>query len=133
MIEIKCPRCEQYWYSDDEDVGRVRLCSSCAEKLRRNRGGPRDALDLPFLIAVTVLLVVDAVAILLTRLWPQTFSTPVLIYGAVLTVAGLAGLRLLAGRFNREVDWSIARWPLLFALTGIPCVIVALTYRTLSP
>src|SRR5207248_5717557 len=39
MIEIKCPRCEQYWYSDDEEGGRVRLCDRCAGDLRRGRRG----------------------------------------------------------------------------------------------
>jgi hypothetical protein len=127
MIEIKCPRCEQYWYSD-EDEGRVRLCSRCGDELRRQRRH-RGEIDVPFLVAVALCLLLDLVLILLTTLRPAIFGKVMLGFGCVLFLAGGVFLRVLARtqggiwRLTGDVDWSLGRWGLLALLTGLACLL----------
>jgi hypothetical protein len=129
VIEIQCPRCKQYWYSD-EDEGRVRLCSQCADDLRRKHG-PRAEIDIPFLIGVGMCLVFDLMLIALTALLPAVFGKVMLVIGFVLFFAGLIFLRILSREtaslwfwgFDREVDWTLGRWALLSILTGLACIL----------
>jgi hypothetical protein len=126
MIEIKCPRCEQYWYDNDAADGRVRLCPTCTDQLRGSRGAPIQ-VDVPLLIGVAVSLVVIVVVIALTALWPSTFKVPMLWSGAVLCIAGFTVFRWLARGFSNDVDWATGRWALLAALVGLMCIIAALS------
>jgi hypothetical protein len=134
MIEIQCPRCRQYWYSD-EDEGRVRLCSRCTDDLRRQRG-PRTEIDAPFLIAVALCLVFDLTLITLTAFFPAVFGTVILAIGSILCLAGLIFWRIVWRRaerdwssgFHREVDWSLGRWALLSLLTGLACMLAFVSF-----
>jgi hypothetical protein len=129
MIEIQCPRCKQYWYSD-EDEGRVRLCSRCVDDLRRQRG-PRAEIDIPFLIAVALCLVFAVMMIVLTALFPKVFGGVMLGIGSILCLMGLIFLRVLTRRSaglgawvsGEEFDWSLGRWAMLILLTGLACVL----------
>ena len=123
MIPVKCPRCLQEWYSDEEDAGRVRLCSACADDLRRNRRGSPVRLD-AFMVAAAFSLAATVALILLGRLWPETFGMVLLVVGLLLFVGGLSGFRLVAGRQHiGDVDWVVARWPMMVALMGLACVL----------
>ena len=130
MIEIKCPRCQLYWYSDNEDEGSVRLCSACAEELRRHRGQPIH-IDVPFLIAVALFLLVDAILIVLTALWPGTFGMLVLVYGLALFVVGLRVFRRTSPGHIGDTNWTVARWPGMIALNGLACVLAAFSFAIL--
>jgi hypothetical protein len=130
MIEIQCPRCKQYWYSD-EDEGRVRLCDRCADDLRRKRG-PRSELDIPFLIGLGVFLLFDVTLIALTALLPAVFGIVMLIFGLVMFIAGWAVFRVLQWEgglsgwlfpFGGNIDWRIGRWALLSMLSGFACLL----------
>src|SRR5262245_3853336 len=112
MIEIKCPRCGVYWYSDDAEGRAVRLCSKCAEELRVQRLTPTP-FDAPFFFGACLFLLADAVLILLTALWPAVFGIPVLIYGLVLFVVGLRIMRYLMPGHAGDADWTEVRWPAL--------------------
>ena len=127
MIEIKCPRCEVYWYSDDAEGGAVRLCTKCAEQLRGKRWTPPH-FDAPFFIAAGLFLLVDAVLILPTALWPTVFGIPVLIYGLVLFVVGLRIMRYLMPGHARDADWTEVRWPALAVLAGLACIMAAVSF-----
>ena len=123
MIEIKCPRCEQYWYSDDEEGGRVRLCDRCADDLRRGRRGGRPMGA--FAVAAAALLAIDVGLIALARLLPAVFGPVLLVYGLVLAFGGAATFRLLLPGLwihAGDIDWGVARWPLLVALMGFVCL-----------
>ncbi|HZY83620.1 MAG TPA: hypothetical protein VFE78_02205 [Gemmataceae bacterium] len=124
MIEIKCPRCEQYWYTDDKEGGRVRLCDRCAGALRRGRRGGQ---PLGAFAAVTAaLLGADLLLVVLARLLPGVFEKVLLGYGLVLSVAGAVGWRLLApgwGLHVGDIDWGAARWPALVGLMGLACLL----------
>jgi hypothetical protein len=131
MIEIKCPRCEGYWYSDDEDAGSVRLCPKCADQLRSKRGAPR-SFDAPFFIWAALFLAVDVVLIVLTAVWPGAFGYPVLAYGLILCCVGLRVFRLFGGDGHiGDVEWTGARWPVLAALAGLACVLAAFSFAIL--
>jgi hypothetical protein len=92
MIEIKCPRCKQYWYDDDDaEGGRVRLCSRCVDQLRLERGH-RAEIDIPFLIGVGVFLVFDLIMIALTALMPAVLGKVTLILGLIMSFVGGGGL-----------------------------------------
>jgi hypothetical protein len=124
MIEIKCPRCEQYWYDDDDaEGGNVRLCSRCVDQLRLERGH-RAAIDMPFLIGVGVFLVFDLIMIALTALMPEAMGKATLVVGLVLCAVGGVSLKmfqsgdlLLADRLV-NTDWMSGRWALLMLLSG---------------
>jgi hypothetical protein len=127
-MEIRCPHCLQYWYSDEEDAGRVRLCPDCADRLRRGRG-PRSEPAGPFLFAVAGLLAADVILIALTALWPRVFGVVLASFGSVLLLIGLAGLRRTVSRGHiAETDWSLARWPLVFALVGAAALLAFFTF-----
>ena len=129
MISVECPRCGKVWYSDDREGGKVRLCSDCVDRLRNKRRGSPFRLD-TFAIVALVLVLLDVLLIALTHLFPDTFGTFDLVFGSVLCFLGLTGLRgCVRGRwYLTDVDWAIARWPLLLALIGLSCV---LTYASL--
>jgi hypothetical protein len=130
MIEIQCPRCEVYWYSDDTDGGTVRLCSKCADQLKSKRGAPV-SFDAPFFIGAALFVLVDVVLIVFTAVWPHIFGYPVLIYGLLLCVVGLRVFRLFAPGHVGDVDWTGARWPALATLAGLACVLGALSFAIL--
>jgi hypothetical protein len=117
------------WYSDDRHGGKVRLCFDCVAKLRTKRRGSPYHLDTIAVVA-QVLILLDVVLIALTHLFPDTFGLFDLVFGSVLCLFGLMGLLAsVRGYANlAEVDWEIARWPLLLALIGLSCV---LTYASL--
>lgn len=130
MIELQCPRCEQYWYTadDDDEGGRVRLCSRCVDQLRLKRGH-RTEIDVPFLAVAGFVLFVDIVLMVLIKLMPAPFGTGVAVLGAVLFFGGVSTLRILSGQWwgglgwwmmnDTEIDWRIGRWALLAALSGM--------------
>lgn len=126
MIEIKCPRCEQYWYDNDEEGGRVRLCSRCVDHLRLQRGH-RAEIDIPFLIAVGVFLVFDLTMIALTALMPAEIGKVTMYIGVVLAIAGGVVWHVLAGGGGwrsgwSELDWRTGRWGLLIFLSGFALI-----------
>jgi hypothetical protein len=129
MISVECPRCGKVWYSDDRHGGKVRLCSDCVAKLRGKRRGSPFRLD-AFAVVALVLILLDVVLIALTQLFPESFGMFDLVFGSVLCFLGLMGLRacMRGGWYLTDVDWEIARWPLLLALIGLSCV---LTYVSL--
>jgi len=124
MISVDCPRCGKVWYSDDRHGGKVRLCSDCADKLRQKRHGSPFRLD-AFAIVALILFAVDGLFILLAHLFPDVLAIPLVVYGGALLFVGLAGLRSCS-RYHwylADVDWDLARWPLLLALVGLACVL----------
>jgi hypothetical protein len=128
MVEIKCPRCEQFWYDDDPDAGRVRLCDRCTTDLRRGRG-PAGQPAGPFLFAVAGVLLADVLLIALTAAWPRVFGLPLALYGGALLVPGLVGLRRAVGRGHvADADGGLARWCLLFTLGGLACLLAVGTF-----
>jgi hypothetical protein len=114
VIEIQCPRCKQYWYSE-ADEGRVRLCDRCHDDLRRKRG-PRAEVDIPFLIGLGMVVVFDLMLITLTALMPAVFGRVLLGSAVVLLIAGTVIFRVL--RWEGAIDWRIGRWALLSLLSG---------------
>jgi hypothetical protein len=127
MIEIKCPRCEQYWYDDDDaEGGRVRLCSRCVDQLRLERGH-RAEIDIPFLIGVGVFLVFDLIMIALTAMMPAVFGKATLILGLIMSViGGRLSLRFLRSGEGWHIadqlsspEWKIGRWAFLVFLSGL--------------
>lgn len=139
MIEIKCPRCEQYWYDeDDAEGGSVRLCSRCVDQLRLQRGH-RAEIDIPFLIAVGVFLIFDVVMIALTALMPAALGKTTLTIGIILSCIGGISLQLLRSGAPWEVterlglgniDWKSGRWALLMLLAGLALMGFALSRST---
>jgi hypothetical protein len=124
VIEVKCPRCEQYWYTDERGGGTVRLCSDCAAKLRRGRRAPLERSDYFFLWAVAIVLPFAVLLITLMALWPGVFGVPGLVIGAVMFLVGAGGLRLtMKGGHVAEEDWSLLRWPVLLILAGLACAL----------
>lgn len=117
MIEIKCPRCEQYWYDeDDAEGGRVRLCSRCVDELRPERGH-RAEIDIPFLICVGVVLLFDLLMIALTALMPGVVARGAAILGLIMTVVGTYTFQYLGGGWH-DTDWRTTRWGLLIGMSG---------------
>jgi hypothetical protein len=126
MIEIQCPRCKQYWFSNEEKRGRFRLCERCVDHLRRKRGH-RVEIDVPFLIAVGMVLVFNLMLIALTALMPAVFGKVMLVFSLLLWIAGWVTFRVLAweGGFFAwffpfgDIDWRIGRWALLMVLSAL--------------
>lgn len=134
MIEIKCPRCAQYWYIDDADDdggGRVRLCSRCKDQIRLKRGH-RAEVDIPFLIGVGLAVVFDLMMIALTALVPRIFGKVMLGISIFMLIAGWAIFRVLQWEgglsgwlfpFAGNIDWRIGRWAMLIFLSGFVCLL----------
>ena len=136
MIEIQCPRCKQYWYSNEEQVGRARLCERCVDHLRRKRG-PRAEIDIPFLIAVGMAVVFDLMLIAVTALMPEVFGKVMLVFGLLLWIAGWVTLRVLSWEgglytwffpFGGDIDWRIGRWALLMVLSALALFTAYVTF-----
>jgi hypothetical protein len=126
MIEIQCPRCKQYWYHNDEEGGRVRLCSRCLDHLRY-KGRQRGLIDLPFLLVAGMLFGIDLLLIALTALRPAAFAKVMAVYGGLQLIGGmipLRGIRLEKG-IEHNVDWKFGRWALLIAISGMVCFLAA--------
>jgi hypothetical protein len=130
MIEIQCPRCKQYWYSD-VDEGRVRLCDRCADDLRRKRG-PRPEVDVPFLIGVVGFVAFDLLLVALAALSPAVFGKVLVGFAVVMLLAGWVTFRLLQWEgglegwlfpFAGNIDWRVGRWALLSLLSGLACLL----------
>ena len=126
MIEIQCPRCKQYWYSN-EDEGRVRLCSRCVDHLRQKRGS-RGEMDLVFLFGLAIALFFDLLLILLTALMPEIFGKACMILALVVWAAGVIVLRFASGTggwsalgfpYGGDFDWHLGRWGLLMFLSAM--------------
>jgi hypothetical protein len=135
MIEIQCPRCGQYWYHNDKEGGRVRLCSRCLDHLQYKRR-QRGLIDLPFLIVAALLLSIDLFLIALSVMKPALFAKVMLVYGCLQLSAGVIGLSWLGfnkeeGRaaylasFTYDTDWKHGRWLLIIALSGLVCILSA--------
>ncbi len=131
MIAVDCPRCGRTWYSDEEEAGKVRLCSDCARHLRDQRRGFVLQFD-AFAITALVLLGVDLFLILLAALVPEPFGVLLLVYGGILLLGGVTLFRVLSWEHWHlsDVDWTVARWAVLAALMGLACV---LAYFSLVP
>jgi hypothetical protein len=99
MIEVKCPRCEQYSYDNDEEGGRVRLCWRCPEHLQYKRR-QRGLIDLPFLIIAALLISIDLFLIALSVLKPVPFTKVMLMYGGLQLLGGMIALSWLG--FSKE-------------------------------
>jgi hypothetical protein len=127
VIEVRCPRCQQYWYTDEEGGGVVRLCADCARQLRRGRRTREPAG--PFLFAAAGLLAVVVALIAFTAAWPRAFGLPVALFGVLLWAPGAAGLRraFRVGHVG-DVDWAFARWPALFIACGTACLLAVCTF-----
>ncbi|MGH7173608.1 MAG: hypothetical protein ACRELF_04845 [Gemmataceae bacterium] len=134
MNEIKCPRCGQYWYDNDEKAGRARLCSRCVDHLQYKRR-QRGFIDLPFLIVAGMLFYLDLSLIALSVLVP-VFAKLMLLYGGLQFVGGMGMLSLLGftreeglnaylSRFTYDTDWKFGRWALLISLSGMVCIFAA--------
>jgi hypothetical protein len=135
MIEIQCPRCKQYWYHNDEEGGRVRLCSRCLDHLRY-KGRQRGFIDLPFLLVGGMLLGIDLLLIAVTALRPNPFAKVMLVYGGLQLFGGMVALSWLGfskeeGRaaylswFTYDTNWKFGRWPLLIAISGMVCFLAS--------
>jgi hypothetical protein len=135
MIEIQCPRCQQYWYDNDEEAGRVRLCSRCVDHLQYKRR-QRGFIDIPFLFAAAMLMLTDLLVIVLTALSPPLLAKVLLLYGGLQLVGGMSVLSWLGftqeeerdeyfSWFTYDTNWKFGRWPLLMALSGIICILAA--------
>jgi hypothetical protein len=128
MIEIQCPRCEQYWYANEEMRGQDRLCSRCVDHLRykhRQRG----LIDLPFLVIAGTLLFVDLILVLLAVLKPTPFAKVLLGYGGVQLIGGMIALFgfVKSGEII-VVNWWYSRWSLLVAVSGMFCLLASLPW-----
>jgi membrane protease YdiL (CAAX protease family) len=127
MFPVKCPRCTLVWYSNEEEGGGVRLCSDCSDALKRNRRWDPVRID-AFLIATGIFVLVDLVFIPLAALLPGTFGTPLLVYGAVLSVGAFLVFSGFQGSLYgvplvEKADWSLMRWPVMIGLVGFACVL----------
>jgi hypothetical protein len=122
MKEVRCPRCQKYWYTDKETGGTVRLCVDCAHELRQARYEP--VLDKPFLF--TVLGLVAAVVLLssLAAAWPKISGVPLALFAGVLGLPGAVGLfRAVNGKHVGDADGGRIRWCLLFIGAGTACLL----------
>jgi hypothetical protein len=145
MNSVKCPRCLQVWYSDDERDGSERLCTGCISDLRaagrdsrHEYGNPLQkkrgafALDF-FLIYVLSLTGMDALLIGLAYYFPEPFVVILLIYAFILFGIGAIAFRWLASDFwswsggLQDVDWHLAKWPGIAILAGLVCFLAAAT------
>jgi len=124
MIPVKCPRCTLEWYSNEEDAGRVQLCSDCVDALKRNRPWGPVQID-AFLIATAAFVLVDLVFIPLAALLPGTFGGALLAYGLVLSIGALIVFSAFTKLFGvgDKADWSLLRWPVMIGLVGLACVL----------
>jgi hypothetical protein len=124
MVSVDCPRCGKIWYSDEDDEGATRLCSDCVDKLRRRHHGTPFRLD-AFAFATMALLVLDVILIALAHLFPDVFGGFLILYGLILFVAGMFGLRFChrGHWYLTDLDWDLARWPAMLALIGLACVL----------
>jgi hypothetical protein len=116
MIEVRCPRCKQYWYSN-EDNGRVRLCSRCVDYVRQKRRA-RGEIDIVFLFGLAIALFFDLLLMLLTALMPTVFGKIAMILAMVKFVGGIIVLRFsqgVEGWYNPHVG----RWGLLMMLSAL--------------
>jgi hypothetical protein len=122
MIAVDCPRCGRTWYSEEERAGKVRLCSDCVDQLKHKRRPSLLEWD-AFAFTAAGLLLLDVLLIVLARIWPGTFGFLLLGYGLVLLVLGLVGFRIVTlGYWTfADVDWTLARWPVLLAAMGGAC------------
>ncbi|HTU23273.1 MAG TPA: hypothetical protein VMG10_34885 [Gemmataceae bacterium] len=134
MIEIKCPRCGEYWYHNDRQEGRARLCSRCADHFQYKRR-KRSLIDIPFLIVVVILFYIQVSLIALSLLLP-VFAKVMGAYGCLQFAGGMIVLSWLGfsreqGRdaylssFTYDTDWKYGRWPLLIVLSGMICIFAA--------
>jgi hypothetical protein len=126
VIEVKCPRCEQYWYTDERGAGKVRLCSDCAAAQRRNQGRPVPADAFLWVLGGVVAAV--TLLFILTAVWPRVFGMPMMVFGVLLLLPGMVGLRATMRGHVGEVDWSLARWPMLFVLAGLACMLAYFSF-----
>lgn len=135
MVEVECPRCGQYWYANEVQRGRARLCERCAGHLRHKRA-KRGLIDIPFLIAAVMLLLLDLIWIALSALEPSLFPKIMLAYGGLLCFGGLTALSWLGfsrdegfaayfSSFTYDTNWQLGRWALLSAISGLICVFAA--------
>jgi hypothetical protein len=141
MKSVKCPRCLQVSYSDEEPDGCERLCSGCITDLRaagrdpeRERGGRYLRKHRPpfawnfFVIYVLALAGLDGLLIGLTFFFPEIFGPILLIYGLVLFAIGSMTFRWLTWGFwswswyHHEIDWDLAKWPAIAAAAGLVCM-----------
>jgi hypothetical protein len=126
MIEIQCPRCEQYWYDNEEKEGPDRLCSRCVDHLRYKRR-QRGLIDLPFMLVAGVLLFIDLIFITLTVLRPALFAKVLCVYGGLQFSGGMIALFGFVGKGEIVVvNWWYSRWSLLIAASGMFCVLASL-------
>jgi hypothetical protein len=140
MIEIKCPRCGQYWYHNDWKEGRARLCERCADHLQYKRR-QRGLIDVPFLIVAGMLFYVDLSLLALSVLMPAPFATVMLIYGFLQLGLGMIALSAFGFRSGSRLDrwlasewfsanqlntnWKFGRWLVLITLSGLVCFLAA--------
>jgi hypothetical protein len=140
---VKCPRCLQVWYSDDDPEGGERLCSGCLSDLRAAGDRAHRAYGLRslrkshrsialnyFLIYVLALAGLDVFVIGLTLLFPAIFGPVCLTIGLVLFVLGSVGFRWLTWGWwwpysFSEIDWDLVKWPAVAAAAGLVCLVAS--------
>jgi hypothetical protein len=137
MIEIQCPRCTLYWYSDEPRKGRKRLCEAC-RTARRTAKGSRAELGLFFFATLGVLLI-EAILFPLTVWQPAVFGLPVLVIGCILTPIGLGWFWFALYGWtpswywiwewpHPDAEWEEIRWPLLILFVGVMHLTVYATF-----
>jgi hypothetical protein len=144
MNRVKCPRCLQDWYNDDDPLagakGSDSLCSGCLADLRAAGHDPekrygrgyirkhREPVRLNvFVIFVLVLAGIDFILIGLTMIFPQPCGFVCALYGLILSSVGGSIFRWMTwgSWYHRDIDWNLAKWPAMVAVAGIVCVVAS--------
>lgn len=144
MMEVQCPQCQQFWYTDDEEGGR--LCSACIDQLRteskstqrRNRRGRHFAEEKrkPGFFFYYLLSIGIGVPLLmgLALLWPTVFGPVVIVVGGILSLGGLILLRRVnaeLSRIDQVGEWWGGHYFAVAAIAGICCIVFF--FKTIKP
>ncbi len=128
MHPVKCPHCLQVWYAEDDSERDDQLCEVCERNERLERGPEPYKLD-RFTNVLALFLGIDLLLFALTALWPRPMGLVMLIYGSILACGGFIGFRMVSpNQHIKHTDWGMARWPIMFALHGLACVLAYFSF-----